>query len=82
MLLNELQQLNKKGTNYEIAEFIQGMTRALGFLGFEESIPYLIKILKNYYDWLREEAIQALEKINPNWRELYKGELRKNRINL
>lgn len=86
-LLNELllQKLNSMGnreSNYEISLFKQGLIRALGESGFDDSIPHLIPILKVHYDWLREETLHALEKIDSNWKRKFREELKKKNINL
>ncbi len=81
-LLHKLEELNNKESNYENAEFKQGLIRALGVLGFEDSVPYLIELLKEYHDWLREEALLALDKIDLNWKEKYKAELKQKNINM
>ncbi|MGQ4875250.1 MAG: HEAT repeat domain-containing protein [Promethearchaeia archaeon] len=50
----------------------KGAIKALGELKDKNAVKIIIKALGDYFYWVRWEAADALDKIEPNWREKYK----------
>ena len=81
-LLKILEDTEQKDDNISIGNLRRGVIKALGELGNKKSIPLLIHSLKDWHDWVREEAINALNSIEPNWKAENRSLLKKNNINL
>ncbi len=80
LLLQKLERLKEKKDEVDLNEKKQGIARALGHLGNKESVPFLLDLLKDYHEWVREEVLQALDKIDPQWKKNYRTELKKRKI--
>jgi len=71
LLVKKLKNIQKKKDTYENALLQKGIIRALGKLGKKEFAELIKEFLDSDYYWVKEEAKQALEKIDPNWEEKY-----------
>lgn len=67
-LLNILEDTEKNDKDIKIGYKRRGIIKALGEIGNKKAIPLLINSLKDWHDWVREEALNALDKIDPNWK--------------
>ncbi|TFG13403.1 MAG: HEAT repeat domain-containing protein [Promethearchaeota archaeon] len=81
-LLKILEDTKKNNDTLSVGYLRRGIIRALGEIGNKKAIPSLIHSLKDWHDWVREEAIKALNIIDPNWKIHYRSLLKKNNINL
>ncbi|MHA1688659.1 MAG: HEAT repeat domain-containing protein [Promethearchaeota archaeon] len=82
LLIQKLENLKGEKEDRELNEKKQGIARALGQIGNKESIPFLLDLLKDYHDWVREETLLALDKIDSQWKKNYRIELKKRNIYL
>ncbi|MFX0072538.1 MAG: HEAT repeat domain-containing protein [Candidatus Hermodarchaeota archaeon] len=78
--LKELEDTENSNNIEKIGYLRQGIIRALGELGDKRAIPIIINALKDWYYWVNEEAIVALDKIEPKWKSKYRSELKKKHI--
>jgi HEAT repeat protein len=81
-LLKILEETEKMDNNISIGYLRRGVIKALGEIGNKKAIPILIHSLKDWHDWVRDEALNALNSIDPNWKADYRSLLKKNNINL
>ncbi|MFW9898720.1 MAG: HEAT repeat domain-containing protein [Candidatus Thorarchaeota archaeon] len=81
LLLQALEDTAENNNKIDIGYLRRGIIKALGELGNERAIALLINALKDWYDWVREEAILALDKIEPDWQRKYISLLKRKNIN-
>lgn len=82
LLIEALEDTAENNNKIDIGYLRRGIIKALGELGNERAISLLINALKDWYDWVREEAILALDKIEPEWRKKYRSLLKRKNITL
>lgn len=80
-LLSILEDTEKKDEDIKIGYKRRGIIKALAEIGNKKAIPLLINSLKDWHDWVREEALNALNKIEPNWKVKYRSLLKRKNIN-
>lgn len=81
-LLTILDKTKKYDDNLSVGNLRRGIIKALGELGNKRAINSLINALKDWHYWVREEAVDALNKIEPKWKVKYRTKLKKKNINL
>lgn len=80
LLLKGLDDIEEMEDNVENGLLKRGIIKALGELSDKRAIPQLISALKDYFYWVNEEAVDALDRIDSSWREEYKDLIRKKNI--
>lgn len=81
-LLIILEETKNNDDNITIGYLRRGVIKALGELGDKRAITLLINSLKDWHYWVKEEAIDALDKIEPLWKTKYRTILKRKNINL
>lgn len=84
MLIERLKELNNKTSSYSYKDglFKKGIIKALGEIREDkkhEIFPILDTLNDKFY-WVRQEARDALNKIDPNWKDKHKNYLKKNHL--
>ena len=82
LLLKKLEDTEDNNDKLDTGYLRRGIIKALGELGDKQAISLLINALKDWYYWVREEAILALDKIEPDWRKKHTSLLKRKNINL
>ena len=82
ILINILKDTEKNNNNIDIGYLRRGIIKVLGELGDKRAVFQIINALKDWHYWVEEEAILALDKIESNWREKYRGLLKQKNINI
>ncbi|MBD3341266.1 MAG: hypothetical protein GF353_19320 [Candidatus Lokiarchaeota archaeon] len=78
--MNYLTQLEKERDSLQIAYLKCGLIKVIGELRLSDSAPFLLNFLKDYYQIVREETINSLNKIVDGWRDKYKTVIRRKGI--
>ena len=81
-LLRILEETEDTDEDIKVGYLRRGIIKALGELGDKRGIISILNALKDWHYWVREEAVFALNKIEPNWRTKYRTTLKKQNINL
>jgi HEAT repeat protein len=81
-LLTILDETQNNDDNITVGYLRRGVIKALGEIGDKKAINSLINALKDWHYWVRKEAENALDKIDPKWKTKYRMELKKKNINL
>jgi HEAT repeat protein len=82
LLLEHLEKSKKIEDETNKIYLKRGLIKALGNLGDKKSILPLIDVLKDWHYLVYEEAIIALNKIEPKWIEKFRYELKRKSINI
>jgi HEAT repeat protein len=82
ILINKLEKLNQQVDSFEKALFKKGIIKALGEIREDEKheIYPILNCLNDKYYWVRHEAVDALDKIDPNWKKTYREYIGKNHL--
>ncbi|MFX1339600.1 MAG: HEAT repeat domain-containing protein [Promethearchaeota archaeon] len=81
-LLKILEETKVNDDDLNIGYLRRGIIKALGELGDKRAVNSLLNALKDWHYWVREEAVSALDKIEPKWKIKYRTKLKKNNINV
>jgi len=76
LIINKLKHIKQKEDTYQKALLEKGLIKVLGEIGDKQNSELILEFLNSDYYWLSNEAKQALDKIDPKWREKYKKYIR------
>ncbi len=74
-ILKILKVAIEKPKDVDMGFFRKGIIKTLGELKEKNEIKLIIKCLGDFFYWVRWEAVKTLDKIEPKWREKYKGKI-------
>lgn len=72
VLMEAIKEIERLPYHEKNSYFKQGIVKALGELRRKEAIELLLTLLDDEYYWVRDEAADALDKIESGWRIKYK----------